>query len=62
MAEIAREGFAQRLVGQKATESRREWLGLLDVLAEADEKWLGPARAVIKTDDIAEGHKALGET
>jgi hypothetical protein len=42
------------------TASRREFLGLLDALAEADEKYLSPTgRAVVNPDDIAEGHKYL---
>jgi hypothetical protein len=60
VGEIARETFAQRWLGQKMTSSRREFLGLLDALAEADEKYLSPTgRAVVHPDNIAEGHKYL---
>eukprot|EP00666_Eupelagonemidae_sp_cell4sb_P016864 gene16864-4207_t len=39
-AAIRTGGFAQRLLGAKPTATRSEWRGLLDALAEADEKWL----------------------
>eukprot|EP00729_Bicosta_minor_P025267 gene25267-2672_t len=48
------------MLGSKTTASRTEFLGLLDALAEADEKYLSPTgRAVVDADDIAEGHKYL---
>ena len=43
------------LPGQKQTNSRIEFIGILDALMEADEKYLSPTgRAVITEDDIAE--------
>lgn len=60
VGEIAKEAFATRMLGSKTTASRTEFLGLLDALAEADEKYLSPTgRAVVDADDIAEGHKYL---
>ena len=60
VGDIARETFASRWLGPKMTSSRSEFLGLLDALAEADEKYLSPTgRAVIQPDDIAEGHRYL---
>ena len=55
VGEILKETFAQRWLGQKQTSSRTEFIGLLDALMEADEKYLSPTgRAVIDPDDIAE--------
>ena len=52
---LVKETFAQRWLGQKQTNSRIEFIGILDALMEADEKYLSPTgRAVIKEDDIAE--------
>ena len=60
VGELARETFASRWLGQKQTASRTEFLGLLDALMEADEKYLSPTgRAVVAPDDIAEGHVYL---
>ena len=57
---LAKETFAQRWLGQKQTASRVEFIGLLDALMEADEKYLSPTgRAVVDKDDIAEGHVYL---
>ena len=54
---LVKETLAQRWLGQKQTASRKEFLGILDALVEADEKYLSPTgRAVIDPDDIAEGH------
>ena len=57
VGDLVKETFAQRWLGQKQTSSRTEFIGLLDALMEADEKYLSPTgRAVIDPDDIAEGH------
>jgi hypothetical protein len=60
VGELAKETFAQRWLGQKQTASRTQFIGLLDALLEADEKYLSPTgRAVVDKDDIAEGHVYL---
>jgi hypothetical protein len=59
LREIVRQSAAERLLGERSTASRAAFHQMLDTLARAELKYVGPARGVTEVHDLADGARFM---